>query len=89
MESQRRKLVFVELDGGDRVASCQQLFAHCVEGEDVAASVEGVEDEDREGKRTRGKEKKQKAKAQHGDHDFLSDNISLINWVITVFGQTQ
>ena len=73
MESQWRKLVFVEFDGGDGVTSCQQLFAHCVQGEDMAAGVERMEDEDREGKRTHWKEQKQKAKAQHGDHDFLSD----------------
>ena len=73
MESQGRKLVFVEFDGGDGVTSCQQLFAHCVQGEDMAAGVERMEDEDREGKRTHWKEQKQKAKAQHGDHDSLSD----------------
>ena len=49
MVIQWRKFLIVELDSGDRVTSCQQLFAHCVQGEDMAASVVGVEDEDRGG----------------------------------------
>ena len=70
----------MELDGGDDVTSCQQLFAHCVEGEDVAASVEGVEDEDREGKRTRGKEQKQKTKAQH---DVFTAQEQYFTWIFS------
>ena len=70
MVIQRGKFVFVEFDRRDRVTSGQKLFAHCVKREDMAASIEGVEDKNREGKRSCGKKQNQKTEDQHGDLDF-------------------
>ena len=47
VEREWRKLVLVELDGGDLVPAIQKLLGHRVQRKNVAAGVERVENENR------------------------------------------